>query len=121
MIEPLTPIEFNRELALTQTKAARHYALTQNQCYHQFWNRDPRVIVDSLNANTPLSLARFIGNTELGAAINAQLEKTDFPERCIVVMPDGYAFDGTAFSYTAPPEPEPEPEPNHEPLITYAD
>jgi hypothetical protein len=111
MIEPLTPTEFNRERALMQTKAARHYAVTQNQCYHQFWNRDPQEIVDSLNANIPLSLARFIGNTELGAAINAQLEKTDFPERCIVEMPAGYAFDGVAFSYTAPPEPEPEPEP----------
>lgn len=109
MIEPLTPIELNRELALKQAKAARHYALTQVECYQAFWGRDPQEIVTSLNANVPLTLSRFVGNTELGMAINAQLEKTDFPERCIVEMPAGYAFDGVAFSYTAPPEPEPEP------------
>jgi hypothetical protein len=105
MIEPLTPVEFNRELALKQTKAARHYAVTQAECYHQFWDRDPQEIVVSLNANVPLNLDRFTGNTALGIAVNTQLAKTTFPERCIVEMPEGYAFDGAAFSYTAPSEP----------------
>jgi hypothetical protein len=102
MIEPLTPAQFNRELTLTQAKAARHYAITQNQCYHDFWNRDPQVILDSINADLPTTLERFSGNTELGEAINKQLEKTDFTERCIVVLPDGYGFDGAQFTYTAP-------------------
>ena len=102
MIEPLTATQFNRELTILQAKAARHYAVTQNQCFREFWNRDPQVILDSINADLTTTLERFSGNTELGEAVNKQLAKTDFPERCIVELPDGYAFDGTQFTYTAP-------------------
>lgn len=108
MIEPITPAQFNRDLTIIQAEAARHYAITQNQCYRQFWDRDPQVIVDSLNADIPLALERFEGNTELGEAVNKQLAKTAFTERCIVVMPPGYAFNGTAFSYTPPAPPDEE-------------
>jgi len=102
MIESLTPTQYNRELAIIQTKAARHYAITQNECYHKFWNRDPQVILDSINSNIPLTLERFQGNTELGMAVNKELEKTDIVERCIVTMPQGYSFDGTIFKYDTP-------------------
>lgn len=102
MIEALTPSQYNRELAIIQTKAARHYAITQNECYHKFWNRDPQVILDSINSNIPLTLERFEGNTELGLAVNKQLEKTDVGERCIVTMPQGYSFDGNIFKYEIP-------------------
>jgi len=102
MIESLTPTQYNRELAIIQTKAARHYAITQNECYHKFWNRDPQVILDSINSNIPLTLERFQGNTELGMAVNKELEKTDVDERCIVTMPQGYSFDGTIFKYDTP-------------------
>jgi len=102
MIESLTPTQYNRELAVIQTKAARHYAITQNECYHKFWNRDHQVILDSINSNIPLTLERFQGNTELGMAVNKELEKTDIVERCIVTMPQGYSFDGTIFKYDTP-------------------
>jgi hypothetical protein len=102
MIESLTPTQYNRELAIIQTKAARHYAITQNECYHKFWNRDPQVILDSINSNIPLTLERFEGNTDLGMAVNKQLEKTHISERCIVTMPQGYSFDGSIFKYEAP-------------------
>ena len=109
MIEPLTPREFANELAKTQAKAAYHYAITQNQCYRDFWSREPQVIVDSLNENLTLSLERFTGNTALGEAVNAQLSHTNYTERCIVTMPTGYSFNGTEFVYTPPVIPEPEP------------
>ena len=102
MIESLTPTQYNRELAIIQTKAARHYAITQNECYHKFWNRDSQVILDSINSNIPLTLERFEGNTELGMAVNKELEKTDIVERCILTMPQGYSFDGTIFKYDTP-------------------
>ena len=102
MIEPLTATQFNRELTILQAKAARHYAVTQNQCFREFWNRDPQVILDSINADLTTTLERFSGNTELGEAVNKQLAKTDFPERCIVDLPAGYAFDGAKFIYITP-------------------
>jgi hypothetical protein len=105
MIEPLTATQFNRALTITQAQAARHYAVTQNQCYREFWSREPQVILDSINADLQTTLERFSGNTDLGEAVNKQLAKTDFPERCIVELPAGYAFDGNKFIYT-PPTPE---------------
>jgi hypothetical protein len=102
MIESLTPTQYNRELAIIQTKAARHYAITQNECYHKFWNRDPQIILDSIKNDIPLTLERFQGNTDLGLAVNKQLEKTDVVERCIVTMPQGYSFDGNIFKYEPP-------------------
>ena len=102
MIEPLTTREFENQLAIKQARAAVHYAITQNECYRDFWNREPQIIVDSLNENLPLTLERFSGNTALGEAVNTQLAHTSYAERCVVVMPEGYAFNGTAFSYVEP-------------------
>jgi hypothetical protein len=111
MIEKLTPAEYNRELALRALKAVNHLAVTMNECYHLFWNRDKQEIMDSLNANLELTLQRFKANSELGAAINLQLEKTDVLTRVIVNMPEGYVFENGAFAYAEPqPEPQPEPE-----------
>jgi len=102
MIENLTPAEFNRELTVRAVKAAYHVAVTLNECYSLFWNRDPQVIVASMNENIPLTMERFLANTELGAAVNSQLAKTDIATRVIVAMPDGYTFNGVEFTYTAP-------------------
>jgi hypothetical protein len=86
-----------------------------NECYHLFWNRDKKEILDSLNANLELTLQRFVANSELGAAVNLQLEKTDVATRVIVNMPEGYVFGNGAFAYIEPqPEPEPEPQPEPE-------
>jgi hypothetical protein len=111
MIEKLTPAEYNRELALRALKAVNHLAVTMNECYHLFWNRDKQEILDGLNANLELTLQRFVANSELGAAVNLQLEKTDVLTRVIVSMPEGYVFENGAFAYAEPqPEPQPEPE-----------
>jgi hypothetical protein len=99
MIEEPTPTQFNNALACKQAKAAVHYAITQNECYRAFWNRDPQVILDSMNANIQLTMQRFLGNTALGEAINAQLAHTPYHERCIVTMPSGYAFQDGQFVY----------------------
>jgi hypothetical protein len=111
MIENLTPAEYNRELTVRAVKAAHHLAITMNECYWLFWSRNTQVILDSMNENIPLTMDRFLANSELGAAVNTQLAKTDIGTRVIVSMPDGYAFSGTEFTYTAPIvdfEPEPQ-------------
>ena len=102
MIEPITPAQFENELAIRQAKAARHYAITQNECYWLFWNRSVQDILDSMNANVALTMERFLANTSLGGAVNDQLEKTPYVERCITAMPSGYGFDGQQFTYTTP-------------------
>jgi hypothetical protein len=117
MIEKLTPTEHNRELALRVVKAVNHLAITMNECYHLFWNREKQEILDSLNANLELNMQRFLANSELGAAVNTQLEKTDVTTRVIVNMPAGYVFENGVFAYIEPQlepevivEPEPTPE-----------
>ena len=100
MIEPITPAQFANNLALIALKAVKHLAITLNDCYHKFWQRDPAEIVAALNANVPLALARFQANTELGAAVNTKLEATGDDLRVITTMPDGYGFDGQQFTYT---------------------
>ena len=102
MIEPITPAQFANNLALIALKAVKHLAITLNDCYAKFWQRDPADIIAALNANVPLALARFQANTELGAAVNAKLEATGDDLRVIVTMPEGYGFDGQQFNYTSP-------------------
>jgi hypothetical protein len=101
MIEKLTPAEYNRELALRVVKAVNHLAVTMNECYHLFWNRDKQEILDSLNANLELTMQRFKANSELGVAVNLQLEKTDVLTRVIVSMPTGYGFEDGKFVFVA--------------------
>ena len=105
MIENLTPAEYNRELTVRAVKAAYHLALTMNECYWLFWSRSTQVILDSINENVPLTLERFTANSELGAAVNAQLAKTDIDTRVIVTMPVGYSYDGAQFVYAEPEPP----------------
>lgn len=114
MIDNETHRDFENALAKMQADAARHYALTQNQVYRQFWNRDPQAIIDSLNSDFAKNLQRMMENTAVGNAINAALSKAEYTdihgvkhytERCIVVMPECYGCDGTAFTYTAPTPP----------------
>ena len=109
MIEKLTSTEHNRELALRVVKAVNHLAVTMNECYYLFWNRDKQEILDSLNANLELTIQRFVANSELGVAVNLQLEKTDVLTRVIVNMPEGYVFENGVFAYI---EPTPEIEAN---------
>ena len=102
MLEQLTPTEYNRELTERAIKAATHLANTMNECYYLFYARNTQVILDSMNANIELTMQRFIANSELGAAVNLQLAKTDIATRVIVQLPIGYSYNGTEFTYTAP-------------------
>lgn len=62
-----------------------------------------------LNHDVALTMARFHENTALGNALNHALEQAGETLRVIVTMPDGYGFDGTAFTYTAPITETPQP------------
>jgi hypothetical protein len=107
MIEPITPQQHFRELTLRGLKATLHHAITLNECYHLFWQSSN--VLGMLNADIALTMARFTENTLLGNALNHALEQAGETVRVIVAMPDGYAFNGTAFTYAAPAIPEPEP------------
>jgi hypothetical protein len=102
MIEPITPQQYNNNLTLIALDAVRHLAITLNECYRKFWQRDSAEILASLNANMTLTLERFHANTALGTAINAQLEAAGDALRVIVTMPDGYSFQNGAFTYSSP-------------------
>lgn len=100
MIEPITPQQHFRELTLRGLKATLHHAITLNECYQQFW-QSPNVL-EMLNHDIALTMARFTENTLLGNAINHALEQAGETLRVIVTMPSGYAFENGAFTYTAP-------------------
>jgi hypothetical protein len=107
----LTTAEFEKGLTRKGIIATKHLADTLNECYAEFWNREPQAIVDSINGNLVATLERFAANSQLGAAVNSQLEKTDVTSRVIVSMPTGYGFEDGKFVYTAPVVTAPEPEP----------
>ena len=102
----LTTAEFEKSLTRKGIIATKHLADTLNECYADFWRREPQAILDSINGNIDLTMQRFLANSELGAAVNSQLAKTDVASRVIVAMPIGYSFNGTEFIYTAPIEDE---------------
>jgi hypothetical protein len=72
-----------------------------NECYYLFYARNTQVILDSMNANIALTLERFAANSQLGAAVNSQLAKTDITSRVIVSMPTGYGFEDGKFVFVA--------------------
>ena len=98
----LTTAEFEKSLTRKGIIATKHLADTLNECYAEFWRREPQTILDSINGNLAATLERFAANSELGLAVNSQLAKTDVSSRVIVAMPTGYSFNGTEFIYTAP-------------------
>jgi len=102
MIEPITPQQYSNNLAIIALKAVNHLAITLNECYGKFWNRDTSEILESLNDNIPLALKRFEANTTIGKLLNQQLEDAGSDLKVIVTMPEGYAFENGKFTYTAP-------------------
>ena len=94
-----TTEEFERELTRKGIKAIVHSALVLNECYDAFWNRPTDEILTSINANVIETLTKFGANTAIGTAINEKLALTDQEIRVTVVMPEGYGFDGTQFTY----------------------
>ena len=102
----LTTAEFEKALTRKGIIATKHLADTLNECYAEFWRREPQAILDSINGNLAATLERFAANSELGAAVNSQLAKTDITSRVIVAIPTGYSFNGTEFIYISPIENE---------------
>ena len=102
----LTTAEFEKALTRKGIIATKHLADTLNECYAEFWRREPQAILDSINGNLAATLERFGANKVLGAAVNSQLANTDVSSRVIVAMPIGYSFNGTEFIYISPIENE---------------
>ena len=102
----LTTAEFEKALTRKGIIATKHLADTLNECYAEFWRREPQAILDSINGNLAATLERFGANKVLGAAVNSQLANTDIATRVIVAMPTGYSFNGTEFIYISPIENE---------------
>lgn len=102
-IDP-TPEEFEKELTRKAVKALIHLQVVLSDCYYKFWDRPTQEILDSINSDVPETMARFLGNTMIGMAVNERLEATDWEGRVPVVMPEGYDFDSTQmkFVYTPP-------------------
>jgi hypothetical protein len=103
MIEPQTPQQLFRELTLRGLKATLHHAITLNECYNLFW-QSPNVL-EMLNHDIALTMARFNENTLLGNALNHTLEQAGETLRVIVTMPAGYSYDGAQFVYAEPEPP----------------
>lgn len=118
MLEEFTPLELKRaqvrEITLDALNVADHLAKTMAHGYAVFWSSEPIEMIEFLNQNIPNNLDLLTSNSELGTIINAKLDAANLPEfvaRVPLSMPSGYAFNGTAFVYTAPVEPESEIEP----------
>jgi len=109
MIEILSQLDQHRanvRMATLQCLTeANHLASAMAGAYGTFWSASPEIVLELLNSNIPHWLDVLQRNTAVGTTINAQLDAANLPEfqcRVPVVMPDGYAFNGTEFVYAAP-------------------
>jgi hypothetical protein len=109
MIDSLTPTKSHewkiRQSVLQSLDAANKLAQVMTAAYDNFWSASPAIMLEILNGNIAHWLDVLQRNTSVGATINAQLDAANLPEfqcRVPVVMPDGYAFNGTEFTCTAP-------------------
>lgn len=95
-------------------QAAHHFATVLKSQWQAFWHRTPETVAAELNADVARSLQIFALNSQSAQAVNAVLDAvgdSDLSNRAPDAMPEGWAFDGTAFTYTAPVLPQaPEPE-----------
>jgi len=119
MIEPITQLEQLRANVRTATitclNNADHLAQSMAGAYATLWGASTDTVLAMLNSNVPHWLDVLQRNTAVGTTINAQLDAANLPEfqcRVPVVMPDGYAFNGAEFTYTAPIIETPEPTEN---------
>lgn len=104
----VTPLQ----LAAQSGAEAIHYAATVLRSqYDAFWGRDPATVAAELNADLATSGNLMALHNQAATAVNALLDAINAPQfstRAQTAMPAGWAFDGTAFTYTPPPAPEPE-------------
>jgi len=102
-------------VSLAGAEAAHHLAGVLRSGWERYWQRSPETILAEMDDDLPNTLAIFTLNTQAGTAVNALLDALDddrFTARAPVALPDGWAFDGTAFAFTpTAPAPPTEPEP----------
>lgn len=102
LIEHKTHRQQDNDLAILAKTAIHKLIVSFKQIYKNFWSRDPQTIVDTMNQDVPLYLARFEENTAIGNFHNERAELLGITERIPVTMPDGYSFNGQIFVYTEP-------------------
>jgi hypothetical protein len=113
MIEDFTPLQSHREAVKIATleclTEADHLASCMAKAYALFWSASADVLLEMLNSNAAFWLDVLQRNTAVGTTINAQLDAANLPQfshRVPVTMPEGYAFNGTAFAFihSEPPQ-----------------
>ena len=104
-----TPAEKRRAereaIILDVAEAVNHLAVISKNAYSRFWSAEPVQLVADLNDNIYASLATMQANAAIAAAVNAQLDLINLPQyttRIPSALPEGIAFDGQQFTYTAP-------------------
>lgn len=104
IIEEQTYREQDNEATKVAKTAIRHLITTFKQLYTNFWNRDPEKIIETMNDNVELYLARFAENTAIGNFHNQRAETLGIVDRIPVVMPQGYSFntETNLFEYSEP-------------------
>lgn len=107
LLRQKTYFDQNDDFADMGAGAIRHVIITFRSIYNQFWNRDPFLIVESLNQNVQLALGRFERNTLIGEFHNALAAEVGIEERIPVTMPPNFYFDTELdlFFYNAPAAP----------------
>ena len=119
---PLRIYQDADEAAVLEVAEAAHNLATKMRAVHTaFWARPTNRLLDALNADVPMTLARFSGNTALGTAVNAALDAVGLPQFAsrvpLVLGRDDITFDATAGMFieipsepVAAPAPAPAPE-----------
>lgn len=116
LIKPKSPLEqdtaADEAAVLEIAEAAHNLAAKMRNAHAAFWARPTDRLLAALNADVPATLARFAGNTALGAAVNAALDAVGLPQfamRAPVTMGrEDIEFDGTAFKVVEVMDHQPE-------------
>ena len=130
LLQPL-PINYQNAAIEQQTlKGIVHLATVLTESYNRFWNlkpevnellgfvgRTPEALIADLNADYALANQRNVKHYMMATTVNGWLSDAGHALRVPIAIPEGYANDGKAFTYTAPVvivddqiiEPEPAP------------
>ena len=96
-----------RELSVLVVAEALNHLASQMKSQHQkYWSVEPIQLVEDLNADLADSLEVMAGNTEVGLAVNKQLDELNLPQFSkrvpLVIGNPLITFDGEQFVYTEP-------------------
>jgi hypothetical protein len=108
----------NSAIEIHTLKGVIHLATVLTESYERFWNlrpevnallgftcRSPEAIVADLNSNYDLAIERNIKHYEMATTVNEWLVDAGQSPRVPTAMPEGYSYDGVAFTYTEPASP----------------